>query len=217
MSLLRFKEAGFFFRRHLLSLTLCFFAATAPMSWLPRLGGAFWQNPLHLLLLETLLTSLATAAALLYIHSQNSAAPAAIGRCFLDALGRFGPIVLLGLLSNCLIIFGLALILPGLFLMYCFLFAEIELVLNGLSPVAALKASGRRALREHRALLPAFTALLVGIWLLELLRTALAPAADTPPGLILLLEPLANALLLAYMLPLIYRIYQCSRSATDAA
>lgn len=211
MSLTHFKEAGFFFRQNVLPLMLIFLVASIPLSWLPKVTSfPIWQQPLPLLLLETLLGALSSAAGLIFIHRRMSPEPLNPWACYAQALHRIGPIILLALISNILIVLGLSLmIIPGLILMFAFLFAEIELVLNGCAPIEALKNSWRRTMGAAQALLPAFTLLLGSLWLMELVKHQLSAIEGI--GLQLVIEPLGYATLSAYFLTLIYRIYQCSR------
>jgi hypothetical protein len=139
------RDSLYFFRRNLVSiLTLCLPLVVLEAITKQLLGDALGENATaaYQLIVGLMFYPLYTGALILFLDARSGGEEPQKRDVWAGALRLWPTFAVLSALSTLLIMGGLSLfILPGIWVMIKLVFAEYLLVLRGLTPLAAMRAS----------------------------------------------------------------------------
>lgn len=166
-----FRDTWFFFSRNLPTIAwLCLpwvvlenLAQHAIQAWLGSADATGYS-----LLASLLFYPLYSAALILFLDARSRGLQPRIGDLLATALRLWPSFALLTVLSSLLIMLGASLlVLPALWVMVKLAFAEYLLVLRGLSPLAAMRASMHLTNGYFWPIAVCLLALMAPLWLLD--------------------------------------------------
>ena len=219
-----FRDACFFYSRNLSAiLRLC-------LPWIALESGArlavdhlLGQGamPAQELLVGLVFYPFYAGALILYLDARSRGFDPAIRDVWVRALPLWPALAVLAGLTTLLIMLGASLfVLPGIWILVRLAFAEYQLVLRGLTPLAALKGSFALTRGRFLLVLGCTLIVLVPVWLLEAGLAASLWHGDTPPGALAVLVDSALGVLQLLATVVLFRCYMlCSApmAVTDDA
>lgn len=165
------RDAWYFYSRHLGPIALLCLPPLLLES-LTLLGYGRWKGdqaePLQEILLSLLFYPIYNGALILFLDARSRGLPTRTGELLVQALRLWPSLALLACLSTLLVMLGASLlVLPGLWLMVKLAFAEYLLVLRGLDPLAAMKASFRQSRGYFLPILCCVLVVTLPFWLID--------------------------------------------------
>lgn len=157
-----------FFSLYGVTLTVLFLLATIPseiigfylhqsMQISGELKGGFVD-----LMTSVLIEPLATGAAIYFIASRDQGGNLSLYESFIKSTSIYFQLATGYLLVVLMVMLGLSLyLLPGFYLLYKLMFVEYQVVLNGVHPIEAIRASFTQTKDQWSLLFPSFMVLLV--------------------------------------------------------
>ncbi len=208
-------EALYFFRAFGMPVWGIFFLSGICEEWLYLMvvegDASDFNRGIAQALTASIVEPLAASIALVFIHQISINQPATLTSAFKQALPYYPRLLATFMLGGLLIVTGLALyILPGLYLMYKLLFAELHVVLENRQPVDAMRASFKQTKDKAEKIVPAFVPIVLSVFLLEgmsdhLMGDWLEPAA------FVIAKRAVIALPSALLAIVIYRLYSLTQ------
>lgn len=179
------RDAWYFYSRNLttiarLCLPLIVLESCAKLAvdhWLGK--GAL---PAQELLTGILFYPLYVGALILFLDARSRGHEPSVREVLMRTLPIWPALAVLAALGTLLIVLGASLfVLPGLWVMVKIAFAEYLLVLRGMTPLAALKASFQQTRGHFLLILGCILAVLLPLWILEAWIAAQFWAGEPPP------------------------------------
>jgi len=187
------RDAWFFYSRNLRIIALLCLPLIVLESCV-RLVIEHWLGknalPAQELLTGIVFYPLYVGALILFLDARSRGHDPGVREVWTRVLPLWPSLAVLAALGTLLIVLGASLfVLPGLWVMVKIAFAEYLLVLRGLSPLAALKASFAQTRGHFLLILGCMLIVLLPVWLLEVWLTMQFWGDATPPaGLAILVD-----------------------------
>lgn len=180
------RDAWFFYSRHFVSIALLCLPLLALES-IARLAVDHWLGesalPARDLLLGLVFYPLYVGALILFLDARSRGHAPPLRAVLARALMLWPALAVLAGLGSLAIMLGASLfVLPGLWVMVKIAFAEYLLVLRGLSPLAALKASFQQTRGHFLAIFGCIMLVLAPLWSVEVWLAAQLQASDAASG-----------------------------------
>ncbi|NBA98119.1 YciC family protein [Pseudomonas sp. R5(2019)] len=191
------RDSLYFFRRNLatiVQLCLPLVVLESVVKQLVDQAVGTDASPAYTVLVGLLFYPLYTAALILFLDARSEGRQP-LKRDLLAMAVRLWPtFALLAMISTLLIMFGMSLfVLPGLWVMIKLVFAEYLLVLRGLTPLAAMRASFQLTQGHFMRILTCILCVLAPLWLLDGVSMMVYPAPQNP-AMSLLLDSVSSFL-----------------------
>lgn len=211
------RDSLYFFQRNLrqivmLCLPLVVLESLTKQLVIRAMGEG--TSPAIGLLIGLLFYPLYTGALILFLDARSRGERPHKRDLWAMALRLFPTFALLTALSTLLIMFGISLLLlPGLWVMIKLVFAEYLLVLRGLSPMDAMRASFKATEGHFFTILFCVLGVLIPLWLIDGVSLMVYPEPQHP--LTTLLLDSANNFLQVFTSVVIFRLYMLICEAPD--
>jgi len=212
------RDSLYFFRRHLVSIAgLCL-----PLVILEALCTQLLYDQLeenasmgYGLLVGLLFYPLYSAALILYLDARTDGHEPLKRNLLARALQLWPSFALLVMLSSLLIMAGISLfILPGIWVMTHLVFAEYLLVLQGRSPIAAMRESFQLVSGNFWRILVCMLGVMAPLWLFNGITLGLLPEQVSPA--LELLVNVVNSFLQLFSTVVLFRLYMLISESAPA-
>lgn len=212
------RDSLYFFRRHLLSiaglcLPLVIIEALCVQLLYTQLGK---DAPMgYGLLVGLVFYPLYSAALILYLDARSDGHEPLKRNLMARALQLWPTFALMVLLSSLLIMAGISLfILPGIWVMTNLVFAEYLLVLQGRSPMEAMRGSFQMVKGNFWRILVCMLGVMAPLWLFNGITLELLPEQANP--VLELLVNVVNSFLQLFSTVVLFRLYMLISDAPKA-
>lgn len=212
------RDSLYFFRRHLVSIAgLCL-----PLVILEALCTQLLYDQLeenasmgYGLLVGLLFYPLYSAALILYLDARTDGHEPLKRNLLARALQLWPSFALLVMLSSLLIMAGISLfILPGIWVMTHLVFAEYLLVLQGRSPIAAMRESFQLVSGNFWRILVCMLGVMAPLWLFNGITLGLLP--EQVSSALELLVNVVNSFLQLFSTVVLFRLYMLISESAPA-
>lgn len=202
------RDAWYFFTRHLGAIALLCLPLIM-LECVARQLVVTWAKPetaaVYDVMVGLLFYPLYTAALILFLDARSRGLQPRRRDLLAQAAALWPSFALLAGLSSLLIMLGVSLlVLPGVWVMVKLAFAEYLLVLHGLTPVAALRASLQQTRGHFWSILFCVLTVIVPLMILDGWSASMAGEVT---GLMTFILDCANSFLMLFATVLLFRLY----------
>ncbi|RJG12079.1 hypothetical protein D3879_01770 [Pseudomonas cavernicola] len=203
------RDSWYFFTRNLAAIALLCLPLIALEGLAQQAVGA-WSgseaSPVYGLVVGLLFYPLYTGALILFLDARSRGLQPRTADLLAMALRLWPSFAVLAALSTLLIMLGVSLfVLPGLWVMIKLAFAEYLLVLRGLSPLAALRASFQMTTGHFLRILLCILCVMLPLWLLDWL--AFSTEDQQPDALLSFVLDCTNGFLQLFASVVLFRLF----------